>query len=120
MKDLSQARLASLLALLVGIWVLISPIWIGMSSGAQVSTVITGIVIIVASIVQYFVKSSIPSWINGIAAVWLFISTFVFSVSAGAAWSFILSAIATVILASWDGVEMEHFAQTHHGRMTTT
>ncbi len=114
MKDIDQSRLASTLALIVGLWVLISPAWIPMSAGAQVSTLVVGIVMVTANIVQYVARNSVPSWVNGIAAAWLFISIFVFSMSAGAVWSAVLAAIASVILALWDGAEIEHFA---HRRM---
>lgn len=113
MKDLDQSRLASLLAFLVGLWVLLSPIWISMPSGAVVSTIITGVIIAAMGIIQAVVRSSVPSWIMGLAAVWLFLSIFVFGVGAGAAWSMLLSAVAMIILASWDGVEVEHFTRRH-------
>lgn len=114
MKTRDQSRLASLLSLLVGIWVALSPIWMTMSAGAIISTIITGLVIIAASLVQYFTKNTIPSWIMGAAAVWLFISTLTFTMSAGAVWSGILSAIATAALAYWDGFEAtQGGTQTH-------
>lgn len=112
MKTRDQSRLASLLALLVGIWTILSPIWLTPSAGATTSLIITGAVIIVASVVQYFTDYAVPSWIMGLAAVWLFISVFVFGVGTGAAWSMILSAIAVVILAYWDGIEV---TQLHTG-----
>lgn len=110
MKDVNQSRLATTLALLIGLWVAISPSWIPMSSSAQVSTFVVGIIMVVASIVQYFTKSVVPSWITGIAAAWLFLSVFIYGMSAGAAWSSILSAIAVIALSVWDAVEVDHFA----------
>lgn len=109
MKDINQSRLASVLALLVGVWVALSPAWITMSSGARISTLLTGIVIIAASATQYFIKNTLPSWINGAAAAWLFLSMFTFSMGTAAAWSAVLSAIAVVILSTWDGVEVDHY-----------
>lgn len=113
MKDIAQSRLATTLALLVGIWVAVSPAWITMSASAQMSTLILGIVMIVFSIAQYFIKSSIPSWVNGVAAILLFLSVFVYGMSTGAIWSATLAAIAVFILSIWDGFEVEHFAGRH-------
>lgn len=112
MKTRDQSRIASLLALLVGIWTILSPVWLSVGAGATTSLIITGAVIIVASVAQYFTDYAVPSWIMGVAAVWLFISAFVFGVGTGAAWSMVLSAIAVVILAYWDGIEV---TQLHTG-----
>lgn len=117
MKDVNQSRLATTLALVIGLWVAISPAWIPMSAAAQASTLVVGIIMVVASLVQYFVSSTIPSWVNGIAAAWLFLSVFMYGMSAGAVWSAIVSAIAVVALAVWDGVEVDHFA--HNRPMST-
>ena len=117
MKDIYQSRLASALLLLVGLWVAVTPAWISMSWGAQVSTLIVGAVVAVMSITQYFVKSAIPSWIIGIAATWLIISIFTLDMSTGAAWSAAVAAIASAILALWDGAEIEHFAHHHQAAM---
>ncbi len=116
MKTRDQSRLASSLTLLVGLWVVLSPMWISVSSDALASVIITGLVIVAASIAQYFWDSVVPSWIMGLAAVWLFVSTLVYGVSAAAAWSQILAAVAVVALAYWDGVEVAHLRQdgTHH------
>jgi hypothetical protein len=88
-----------------------------MESAALVSTLITGAVIVIASAVQYFVSNTVPSWITGIAAVWLLVSAIVFGVSSAAAWSLILSAIAVVSLAYWDGAEvaeLQNSGERHH------
>ncbi len=114
MNDLSQSRFASTLTLLIGAWVTVSPIWISMSSGAMTSTYIVGIILILASLVQYFVRSSWPSWVNGIAAVWLFLSIFFYSMSVGAVWSAVISAILLVAVAVWDGIEIENYNHHHH------
>jgi hypothetical protein len=117
MKTRNQSMLASGLILLVGLWTLLSPLWISMESAALVSTLITGAVIIVASVVQYFVSSTVPSWITGVAALWLLLSAIIFGVSSAAAWSLILSAIAVASLAYWDGSEisqLQNSGERHH------
>lgn len=119
MKTRDQSRLASLLTLLVGIWVVLSPMWISVSGGALASVIITGLVIVAASIAQYFWSSVAPSWIMGLAAVWLFLSTLVYTISADAAWSQILAAIAVAALAVWDGVEVTHLQHDSTQHRTT-
>lgn len=113
MKNRDQSRLASILSLLVGIWVLISPVWIAVSGAAFASVIIVGIVMIVAAAVQFFMVESLPSWIVGIAAAWLFISSFAFDISSAAMYSQVISAILAFLFAFWDGVVISE-AQHHH------
>jgi len=117
-NELTQSKSASVLLLLAGIWVAISPIWVSVTGGAVTSVIITGVVIGLAGIVQYFVKQTWPSWIAGLAAVWLFISTFVFTISAGAVWNQIIFAVVVFLIAYWDGFELVQFQQ-HHPRSVT-
>lgn len=114
MGDRSQSRLASVIMLLLGIWVVVSPTWITMPQAAVISTVITGAVIGILGIIQFFMENSVPSWITGIAAIWLFISAFSFGMSTGAAWDLVISAVIAFILAIWDGREITVFSEHHH------
>jgi hypothetical protein len=114
MKELSQSRIATTLTLLIGAWVTLSAMWITMSAAAQTSTYTVGVIIVAASIAQFFVRSTWPSWINGIAAVWLFLSMFFYGMSAAAVWSAVISAIAIAIIAVWDGLEIENYSHHHH------
>ena len=115
MKERDQSRLASALTALVGIFVAISPAWLTLSTGLRTSTIVTGIIIAIAGLVQYFWENTVPSWISALAAVWLFISVFAYSgSSAGAQWTLAISAIVTFILAFWDGVEVSLSMQHHH------
>lgn len=119
MRERDQSRLASMLTLLVGIWVAISPIWISVTGGALVSVIATGVVIALFSVIQYFWENVLPSWIIGLAAVWLFVSAFVFNssvISGGAMVNQILSAVAAFVLAYWDGIEITHVHEVHERR----
>lgn len=115
-QEKSQSVTASIIILLIGIWVAISPIWVVVSGGAQTSVIITGVIIALAGLVQLFWEITLPSWISGLAAIWLFISAFTFSVGTGAMWSQILSAIAVFILSYWDGFEVAQLQEhkAHH------
>lgn len=106
MEQLRQSRLASLLTVLVGIWIMISPIFISITGGALVSLLITGGVMIVFGLIQMVWKNSLPSWINALASIWLFLSALTFSVSAAVVWNQVIFAVVGFVLATWDGTEM--------------
>ncbi len=114
MRELSQSRLASSLTVLLGIWVMISPIFISITGGALVSLLITGGVMIVFGLIQLFWENTFPSWINALAAVWLLVSAYIFGVSAAMAWNQTISAIVAFILSTWDGVEMGEVQRLRH------
>lgn len=114
MERLQQSRLASVLTAVVGLWLMLSPIWISISGGALVSLLITGAVMIVFGLVQLGTENTTPSWINALAAVWLFISALTFSVSAAVVWNQVVFAIIAFVLATWDGAEMNAVHRMHH------
>jgi hypothetical protein len=112
MKKQSQSRLASILLLLVGLWVLLSPIWVAVSGAAFANVIVVGIIMIITSAIQLFLdNTTIPSWVNGVLAAWLLVSAFVFGVGAGAMASQIISAILAFVFAYWDGVEISEMHQ---------
>jgi hypothetical protein len=111
-----QTRTGSVITLLIGVWIALSPIWITMTGGQITSVIITGVIIALAGLVQYFWANSLPSWISGLASVWLFISAFLFSAGTGVRWSNILSAIAVFLLSFWDGVEVTHLGEAQGQR----
>ena len=113
MDDLAQSRFASTLALIIGIWVIVSSVWLPMSTNARMSTLVVGIVMVVMSIAQYFVRNSTPSLVNGFAAVWLVVSVFLYGMMAAAAWSAVIAAASVFILSWWDGVEIESYRHHH-------
>lgn len=117
MESIQQSRLASVLTLLAGVWVIMSPAFISITGGALVNIMIVGGIIALAGLVQLMSTSSLPSWVVGIAAVWLFIAAFVFNVSNAISWNEVISAIVVFILATWDGVEI---TQVQHGQHSRT
>jgi len=120
METRNQSKLASSLSFLVGVWIVLSPMWIAVSGDAFVSVIITGIVIIAASIVQYFWSNVLPSWIMGLAAAWLLLATVIYSISPAAAWSQILSAAAVAVLAYWDWAEVSQLQRSGSDHHRTT
>lgn len=113
MSEEARSQVASVLAALVGLYVALSPIWTTMTSGVWISAVATGSVIVIASLAQLFTKSTIPSWIVGIAAIWLVIGAFVFGNYSFAIWSQVVAGIVAFLLASWDGSEIASYNAQH-------
>ena len=114
MERLSQSRLASVLMVLLGAWVMISPAFISITGAALVSLLITGGVIIVFGLIQLAWENTLPSWVNGLAAIWLFVSAFIFTVSTAVMWNQIISAVVAFVLSTWDGVEMGEVQRLRH------
>jgi hypothetical protein len=114
MERLSQSRLASSLTVILGAWIMISPIFISITGAALTSLLITGAVMIVFGLIQLTWENSLPSWVNTIAAIWLFVSAFTFTVSAAVTWNQAVSAILVFLLSAWDGVEMGEVQRMHH------
>lgn len=112
----AQSRLASVLTIGVGAWMMLAPAFTSVTGGALTSILITGGVIAFAGLVQLFWENVLPSWVNGAAAVWLFISAFAFDVSTAVSWNMVLGAIVAFVLALWDGTEINQLQQTHHQR----
>src|SRR5579884_1437974 len=114
MERLSQSRLASALIILIGAWLIITPAVISMTGAALTNIIVIGAVFCALGLIQLFWTNALPSWINVLASIWLFISAFAFTVSNGAAWNMAIFAIIAFMLATWDGVEMGEYHREHH------
>ena len=115
MKDIDQSRTASILTLIAGLWVAISPLFISVSSSLLPSVIVLGVIIAIAGLVQTFWENTLPSWVSGIAAVLLFIAAFITgTASIAAMWNMIIAAIVVFALAVWDEVEISHFITEKH------
>jgi hypothetical protein len=114
MNDRLQTRLASILAIAVGGWLVASPLFIQVSDAAFINVLIVGGIIALTGLVQLIWTSTLPSWVMAIAAIWLAVTAFVFSAGADFVWSAVLSAIAAFILAVWDGIEVSHVQHHEH------
>lgn len=115
MQSLTQSRVASVLTVLLGAWIMLSPIWISITGAALINILVVGGVIAVAGLIQLFWHNVLPSWVVGLAAIWLFVSAFAFTVSHGVSWNEAVSAVVAFLLASWDGAEISDFQHRHHG-----
>lgn len=111
MKDLTQVRVASVAAALLGIWAVVSPLFISVTGAALTNLIVTGSVLVLFSLAQLFVHNGLPSGVTALAGVWLFVSAFAFTVSGALAASEILVGMAAIIFAIWDSYEVE---QSYH------
>jgi hypothetical protein len=93
---------------------MLSPLFISVTGAALSSLLITGAVMIVFGLVQLFWDNSLPSWINALAAVWLFVSAFTFTVSNAVVWNQVVTAVIVFALAMWDGAEIGEVNRMRH------
>lgn len=114
MKDVMQTRIASVLTAVLGLWLLLSPTFITTTGGALASTLVAGSVLTLAGIVELFWKNTVPSWISGLTAAWLLVSTSVFGMADALFWDTIAAAAIAFMAAIWDGIEISKVAQRHH------
>ena len=114
MNDVVQTRIASVLTAAVGVWLLISPLIITTTGGALVSTLITGSILALTSVVELVWESTLPSWIGGITGVWMALSIVVFGMNSALLWSTLIAAVVTFLLSAWDGIEIQKVAENHH------
>lgn len=117
MGDVMQTRLASILTALVGVGLLLLPLFISITGGALISTLVVGGVLVLAGAAQVFWESTLPSWVSGLTAVWLAVSAVVFSMSGTLLWSTLVAAAAAFLLAVWDGVEVDQVSQRHQAQV---
>jgi hypothetical protein len=86
--------------ILLGIWVLISPLVLAIHSSKGVwSNVITGAVVGILALVRWSMHQPGWSWLNLILGVWLFISPFVLFLSSAAMWNNVIIGIIIAALA---------------------
>lgn len=112
--EISQARTISIINLILGIWLIIAPYALSyQTTAAYWSEVVTGILVIIFSLVRLAVpKLAWPSWLNGLAGVWLIISPFILSYAGTASyWNQIIFGVIVAILGFSNVGSVQH----HHG-----
>src|SRR6476659_4924063 len=105
MRERRQTVLASVLTFLVGAWILVSPVFISITGAALVSMMVAGGVLALAGLVQIFWENTLPSWTSAVAAAYLFVTAFTFTVSDAVIWNQVVAGFVAFILATWDGIE---------------
>lgn len=100
-SEKAQARSISIINFLIGVWMIISPFILGYSTnGAYWSQIITGVIVALASLARMAMpRMAWPSWINGIAGIWLIISPFVIGYNTAAGyWNSVIFGIILAVL----------------------
>lgn len=120
MKERNQSRLASGLIVLFGLWIALTPVWLQMSGGASLSTVIVGAGIAICGVVQYFWADTLPSTVVSLGAIWTFVSALILPMGNGAILNLIMSAIAVFFLSLWDSTELDIIDRRRRGRLILT
>jgi hypothetical protein len=113
MEQLRQSKLASLLTIVSGTWIVLSSTFISITGTALTSLIITGIAVIILGSTQLYWESGLPRWINAFVAMWLLLSTFTFTTSSAVVWSQTISAIIVFILAAWGDAEVSELQHIH-------
>lgn len=93
------------------------PTFTSLTGGALTSTLVAGGIIALAGLVQLFWENVLPSWIDGVVAIWLFISAYLFDVSTAVTWNLAIASVIAFLVALWDGTEVGTLHQTHHQRL---
>lgn len=113
MNDVNQSRFASSATILLGAWLMLSPVWISMTGWVLASVLVVGGIMALLGLSQMFTENTTPSWIIGVSTIWLFIAAFVFDASTAVAWNLAASAVVGFFLALWDGAEIAHIHNRH-------
>ncbi len=106
MADRTQSTTASIINIILGVWLIISPLVIIFpNSGQATNAVIVGIIVAVLSLIRAFTPETTAglNWINIVLGAWLIISPFLFGSNISVLWSDIVSGILVIVFSGWSG-----------------
>jgi len=117
MKRTEQAKTASGINVVAGVWLILSPYILGFAaiSAALANSVITGIIIGVLALIRVYTPktSASLSWINLILGVWLIAAPFILGItSMVAVWNSVILGIIVAAMAIWSATAV---AEERHG-----
>jgi hypothetical protein len=108
--DKEVARTASVLNLIAGLWLIISPFWMNFlgAPAAFWNTLLVGVAVGVLSLIRacYPARNVGLSWINLILGVWLIVSPFFlpYNYLEAAVRNDVLTGIVVIVLAFWSAM----------------
>lgn len=117
MNDRTQSVVASLFTVAAGAWLLLTPAFTSVSGAALTNMLVVGGAVALLGLVQAFWVNVLPSWLNGLAAVYAFFAAFIVDMSTTATWNLAVAAVVIFVLAIWDGFEIAHFEDRMHRQM---
>lgn len=116
--DIKEARWQDVGALLVGVWLFISPWILGFADLGIVAANawIFGIVVAILAALAIFAYQQWEEWLNAAIGVWVFISPWVLGAATNVSilWSSLIVGALLLVLALWS-VTLEH----GHGHMVS-
>ena len=115
-SEMMQARSLSIITLILGAWLIIAPYVLNYNkTAAYWNEVVTGIVVVVMALTRLAApRISWPSWVNGLAGIWLIVSPFFFAYTATSAyWNQIIFGILVAVIA-WGNASVMPQRHIHH------
>lgn len=113
MNTKSQSYVVAALTVVAGIWMLAIPLMASVTGGALVTVLAIGAITVLAGIAESLWKSLLLSWVGAIAAIWLLVSSLGFDLSNAATWNMAGTSFIALILALWDGIEVDQQTRAH-------
>ena len=116
MNHAQQAKIASGLSIIVGLWLLIAPSVIGFSGTAlATSSYVVGAIIALLAMIRMVspLQGEWMSWTNGALGLWMILAPFLYGYdTSGMLWSSIIVGLIVAGLAVWSAGET-HIANRH-------
>ena len=100
-----QAQTLSGINFILGAWLVVSPYIFGyLSTSAKWNQTVFGAIVVVLSVIRYFAPQvEWPSWLNGMAGIWLIIAPFVLNYVKGVSyWNEVVVGILVTLFAFWN------------------
>lgn len=112
----AQIRSLSVVSVLAGIWLIISPFILGYNSaGNATQQIIFGVIVTVLGIVHMAVPHvAWPSWVNFIIGLWVIVAPWTMATSAAARWNEVITGIIVAIFAYSSSSVTAHRPHLHH------
>ena len=103
-QAINTMRGISIVNLILGLWLIVSPYLFSYTSSTTVNSVVLGIIVAALAIVRLVAPSQVwASWTNGIAGLWLIIAPFIIGASIAAEyWNGIIVGIVVAVLGFWN------------------
>lgn len=110
MDTSTQIKTASIVTILAGIWTASMPLFTTVDDANLMNLLVVGGLLMLLGIVQLYVKSSVPSAMTVLLALWLVASALIFSPSVFVTWSMIVTGLLTFFVGVWDGFEVSTYS----------
>lgn len=117
MNDRTQTVVASILTVAAGAWLLLTPLFTSVTDAALTNMLLVGGAIALLGAVQAFWVNALPSWLNGLVAIWAFVSAFAIDMSTAASWNLAVVGVVTFLLAIWDSFEVSQVERRFHAHV---